>query len=96
MNHLKSIWRAARLAAIVLGGWLAMYGAAWAQKGMNKPEEVQGGGSYVAQYALVIIVTGLGVFFVARSSRRRDRARPEEYAGHEEGDKKEPPKDAKK
>jgi hypothetical protein len=63
----------------VAAGWLAVYGTALAQGPQQKKAESEGGGSYVAYYAIVILAIALGLLFVCRPGQRRDRARPEQY-----------------
>jgi hypothetical protein len=85
MKYLKVIWREGKLAVVALACWLAIHGAVLAavthdgregsEKGRGGPE----GGSYVLSYTIAIVCIGVGVLFVCRSSRRRDRARPEEF-----------------
>jgi hypothetical protein len=38
------------------------------------------GGEFVTSYALVLAAVGLGLLVICRTSNRRDRARPEQYA----------------
>jgi heme/copper-type cytochrome/quinol oxidase subunit 2 len=81
MRYLRQIWRGARTASLVLAGWLAVHGAALAQGAPPaKPAAPQvGSGVYVFAYFLVILGVAFGMLAVCISSRRRDRARPEQY-----------------
>ena len=80
MMCVKSIWRTGKLVFFALVGWLAIHGAALAQKGMDQTAAKPGdSSSYVLPYAIVLLFVGLGMFFVCRPVHRRDRARPEEY-----------------
>ena len=77
MNCLRSIWQVLKVLVAAATLWAAVHGVALA-KGA---EEAEGddGGSWVASYALVLVVMGLGMLVVLRSARRRDRVRPEQY-----------------
>ena len=78
MRCLRLVWRRGMLALFTITGWLAVTGIALAQPGQpQKPEPSSG--SYVFPYALLLLGVGLGLMCVCRSSRRRDRARPEQY-----------------
>jgi Na+/proline symporter len=83
MMRVKSIWRTGKLAVVAMIGWLFLHGVALAQKGLPGPgqEATTGGGnsSYVLPYTIVTLFVALGIFVVCRPTRRRDRARPEEY-----------------
>ena len=81
MISVRQLWRAGRISVLALIGWLTVYGAALAQakatpvKGESINSEV-----YVLAYFLVIFGIALGTLIVCRSSNRRERARPEQYA----------------
>lgn len=77
MRCLQFVWQGGKLAFFTMAGWLAVHGTVLAEPPQKKAESE--GGSYVLPYALVILGVGLGLLFVCRSSRRRDRARPEVY-----------------
>jgi hypothetical protein len=83
MMCVKSIWRTAKPVVFALIGWLALYGAALADKGLPGAQAAAAtpgdSSSYVLPYAIVLVFVGLGVFVVCRPVHRRDRARPEEY-----------------
>lgn len=51
--------------------WLTLANQAWAE---------DGGGDYVFPYFLVAVAIGSGVAVVCSPSRRRDKAKPDEYA----------------
>jgi hypothetical protein len=80
MKYLKLLCRKGRNLVLALAGWLAVHGTAAAQVAQQgqKKQEAEGG-SYVLAYGLVILGIALGLLVVCRSSRRRDRAKPEQY-----------------
>ena len=80
MKRLNLIWRRLSNVAFLFAFWLGMHADAWAAK-LPKKEASSGGGgqTWVAPYALVMLAIGLGMLFVVRSSRRADRAKPQEY-----------------
>jgi len=64
--------------AIAAACWWVLYGAAWAKPA--PPQEPKSrGGTWTMSYFLLILAVSLGLLVVCRSSRRRDRARPEQY-----------------
>jgi len=77
MNRLRSIWQVLKVLVAAAAGWVAVHGVALAKE--TKEAEGDDGGLWVASYALVLVVVGLGMLVVLRSARRRDRARPEQY-----------------
>jgi len=88
MKCLRWFWRGVKLAASVGLVWLALYGAALAQiKKEEKASSTTGAGPYVMAYGLVILGITLGLLVVCRSSGRRARARPEQYAEGKAGAK---------
>jgi hypothetical protein len=83
MKRLRRFWHGASLFISAGTVWLSLYGPALAQVVMKKEESkssTTGTGSYVLAYGLVILAIALGLLVVCRSSGRRDRARPEQYA----------------
>ena len=76
MNRLRSICRKLKRLAAAAVCWVAWCGTALAQP----PREEKGdGASWVMSYGLVLLAVGLGMLFVCGTSRRRDRAKPQEY-----------------
>lgn len=65
------------LLALTAAIWLASFGMAWAQE--EAENKASGGAAYVAPYALAILCVGIGIAIVCNPSRRRDRAKPEDY-----------------
>ncbi len=62
-----------------VAAWMVLQSIAFAQ-GMGLPKQTEKpAGSYVFSYIVVLLGVGLGMALVCRSSRRRDRARPEQY-----------------
>lgn len=63
--------------------WAATSGAALAQEasggGAASSTDAGGGPKYVGPYFIVILGIGLGLFILCNPSRRRDRAKPEQY-----------------
>ena len=78
MNDLRAICRTLRTLAAATVCWLAVHGTVLAQAN-EEPEESPG--SWVLAYFLALLLIGLGMLVVCRSSRRRDRAKPESYSG---------------
>jgi len=80
MRYLLWICTHSKLALFAVAGWLALHGAALAAPVAEEAEQKSdGGGSYLLSYALTGAGIVLGLLFVCRTSRRRDRARPEQY-----------------
>ena len=77
MKCLRLAWQRGKPVLFVSLGWCLMHGTALAQEA-GKPS-AGGSGMYAACYALVILAIALGLVSVCRPSRRRDRARPEQY-----------------
>ncbi|HYW79332.1 MAG TPA: hypothetical protein VE890_07120 [Thermoguttaceae bacterium] len=77
MNDLRAIWQTLRTLTVAAACWLAVHGTALAQA----TEEKKSKESWVMSYFLILLVVGLGMLVVCRSSRRRDRAKPESYSG---------------
>ena len=75
MNRLQSIWRTLKMPVMSAACWMAVYGTALAQP----PKQEKGGGSWIASYGLILGGIVLGMLFVCRSSRRRERAKPVAY-----------------
>jgi hypothetical protein len=78
MKWLQLVWRGGKRTLLTAAGWLAVHGTALAQTPQPKAAEPESG-SYVAYYAIVILAIALGLLFVCRPVRRRDRARSESY-----------------
>ncbi|OHB70114.1 MAG: hypothetical protein A2V70_03655 [Planctomycetes bacterium RBG_13_63_9] len=81
MDRTRSLWRALKRLALAAVCWGTLYGPVLAREA-KKTEEKEGGGStlWTIPYFLVILGVGLGLLVILRSSRRRDRARPQAYA----------------
>jgi len=77
MNSFRAIGRALRTVAAAAICWMAVYGIALAQ-GPDEAREAEGG-VWTLPYALVLFGIGLGMLFVCRSSRRRERDKPEKF-----------------
>ena len=75
------ICRPGKIAAASLAVWSAACGPAWAQPpGQQQgPAQTVNSGVWVFAYFVVILGIALGVLAVCLSSRRRERARPEQY-----------------
>ena len=69
-----SLWRLKTLAMAAFC-WMAMFTPLFAAESSSK----KGGGTWVMSYGLVILCIGLGMMFVCRSARRRDRPKVEGY-----------------
>jgi len=82
MNDFRAICRTLRILAVATVCWLAGHGTALAQAAEGK----DGKGSWVMSYFLLVLIVGLGMLVVCRSSRRRDRAKPESYSGSKSGE----------
>jgi len=81
MNDLRAIRRTLRILAAATVCWLAVHGTVLAEDEGSG----EGKGSWVMSYFLVLLIVGLGMLVVCRSSRRRDRAKPESYSGGSKG-----------
>ncbi len=86
MNRLTALWRRLRTVAVAVGLWAACCGVAWAQatssgSGDKSSTDASGGGAspWVGPYFIVILGVALGLFILCNPSRRRDRAKPEQY-----------------
>ena len=79
MNRLKSICRAIKFLAAVVLCFAATHGTALAQAAEEKEDGGGRGGAWVLSYALVLLGIGLGMLVVFRSSRRKDRSKPQQY-----------------
>jgi hypothetical protein len=77
MTCLRLVRLGGKTVCVAMTAWLTLHSVVWAQAPVVA--QSSGGGSYVASYALVLLGIGLGLLLVCRSSRRRDRARPEIY-----------------
>jgi len=78
MDYLKSICRALKLFLAVCWCSAALHATALAQAAKEEAGDKKG--SWVFSYALVLLGIGLGMLVVLRSSRRRERAKPQQYA----------------
>jgi hypothetical protein len=82
MKTLQRLWRGGKVAFFTLAGWSIVYGTAFAQgyapDRLAQPKKEPG--EFVTSYALLLAVVGLSLLLVCRTSNRRDRARPEQYA----------------
>ncbi len=79
MNRLKSIRRAIKFLAAVVLCFATTHGTALAKAAEEKDDGGGSGGMWVLSYALVLLGIGLGMLIVLRSSRRKDRAKPQQY-----------------
>ena len=79
MRFLQLLWWGGKFVFFTMASWLIVYGTALAERAAPKVEQKKEG-EYVTSYALVMLGILLGLLLVCRSSQRRDRARPEQYA----------------
>ena len=79
MRHWPRILGAVKTAVFTMVVWLAVHGPALAQAGKKGQEPEVGSGVFVFAYFVVILGIAAGLLGVCLSSRRRDRARPEQY-----------------
>ncbi len=80
MTRLRNLWRRAGLVAATALGWATLHGTALAQAAQPEESGSSGGRNlYLASYGIVLLGIGLGLLTVCNSSRRRDRAKPEQY-----------------
>jgi hypothetical protein len=77
MTRLNSVLRNVGNACVAVICWVAVHEAAFAAPQQQKQAPPEG--SYVFPYALAIFAIALGVMLACRPSRRRDRAKPEQY-----------------
>lgn len=78
MNRIRHLWRIATTLVLTGAFWWNVTPAAMAGEAA-KSEGSSGGPPYVGPYFLLVFALGLGLFAVCNPSRRRDRARPEQY-----------------
>ncbi|NLY01737.1 MAG: hypothetical protein GXY83_37100 [Rhodopirellula sp.] len=79
---LRTLRSTLSFAGLTLAIWLTTFAMTWAQEagGQGAAEnKASGGAAYVAPYALAILCVGIGVAIVCNPSRRRERARAEDY-----------------
>jgi SNF family Na+-dependent transporter len=87
---LRGLWRGAKPAVAAGIGCLVLCGVAWGQiQKPPAPDATTAGGAYVMAYCLLVVCIAMGLLVVCRSSGRRDRARPEQYAEAKLGVKEE-------
>jgi len=80
MSRLKTLWRTARLLAFAATSWLGLLGTRLALAAEEAGKEAEPRGSpYVGPYFVVALCVLLGLFIVCNPSRRRERAKPEQY-----------------
>jgi hypothetical protein len=78
MPHLASIRRLFKTSTAAAVCWLACCAtalAAEAEGGSSKG----GGGTWIMSYALVMLIVGLGLLVVLKSTNRRERAPTEQF-----------------
>jgi len=76
MSYLRSIGQTLKTLAAVAVCWTAVHRTALAQASEKQGNQE----NWVFAYFLVIMGVALGMLVVCRSSRRKDRARPETYS----------------
>lgn len=82
MIYLRTFLRKLPQAILLSGTWLATSGPAWGYFQPPPPgaqESGSGGNAYVFPYFLVIVGIGLGLAVTCMPSRRRDKAKPDDY-----------------
>jgi hypothetical protein len=79
MKNLRTLFRAAGFACLVLAGWAASFATALADRGFPEPEQVSGSNDYALAYFLVAFPILLGLLIVLRASNRRTRDKPAQY-----------------
>ncbi len=72
--QLRNVVRRLSVLGCSLGTWLAASDTAWAAGGGSSDA-----GSWVLPYFIVVVSIGLGLAVACNPSRRRERAKPEEY-----------------
>ena len=77
MNRLQSLWQMLKYLALSAFCCLALYGTVLAQKAGEAKKESQG--AWTLPYFLAIMGVVLGMLILCRPSRRRERAKPEDY-----------------
>ena len=82
MSYLRSIGQTLKTLAAVVICWTAVHSTALAQASEEKGSKEK----WVLSYFLVIMGVSLGMLVVCRSSRRKDRAKPESYSESKIGD----------
>lgn len=79
MRDLRRIRRTLRHLTIAAACWAAVAASALAATPKAIPAQESGGAGWVVSYFLVILGLALGLIFVLRPSKRRERARPEQF-----------------
>ena len=80
MNRLKRLWHSARLFVSVAVVWVGLYGLALAQASdADKKGPDTSAPPYVGPYFVVILCLALGLMVVCNPSRRREKAKPDQY-----------------
>lgn len=87
MSHLRAFWsrlrppfHSLRLLGLTWACWLAVFGSALAAKKPAMEEApASSGPTWAMAYTLVFLGIALGMLFVCRPSKRRDRAKPVSY-----------------
>ena len=80
MKRFNSIWKTLRAFISAIGCWAVVGDSVLAAANDGGAGEDKGYGVWVMAYMLVILFMVLGMLFVLRSAKRRDRAKPEKYA----------------
>jgi heme/copper-type cytochrome/quinol oxidase subunit 2 len=79
MKRFNSIWTSLRGFAAAVACWAIVGSSVLAAANDADAGEEKGYGTWVMAYMLVILFMVLGMLFVLRSAKRRDRAKPETY-----------------
>lgn len=82
MFSLRSKPRVALSLTLLLTAWTVVGGLVLAAEGSTDTEAAAAamkGPAWAIAYIVILLLIGLGVFATVRGSRRRDRAKPEEF-----------------
>jgi hypothetical protein len=83
MSRFRTLVRSLFCLVSVWAAWLAVAVQAWAQQTGGGGGEDRGAKPWVLPYALVLLGVGLGMLLICRPSKRRERAKPEQYEGQD-------------
>lgn len=79
MDRLSRLWHAAKHIVFAVAMWLTLCGMALAQARSQAQEPETSGPPYVGPYFVVILCLAMGLMAVCNPSRRKEKAKPEQF-----------------